>query len=351
MSTSVRNATFLSLALTMWVFAQNASLQGILTDSSGAIVQQVEVVLTKVETGTTATTKTNDVGLYSFPSLSTGTYVLTASKAGFQQATSQQIPIAVGQAARVDMSLQPGNVGEKVTVTANAAALETESTQVGQVINNRTIVNLPLNGRNYLELAKLTSGTGPAVGSRTANAGAFSAGGQHGWQTNVQLDGVDNNSRESGGQLGYEAQSVTPSVDAVEEFRVVTNNLSAEYGGRMGGTVIVNLRSGTNSFHGSAFEFLRNSTLDGTNFFANLNGAGKPPFKRNQFGGTAGGRIIRDKLFYFGSFEGTRTRNGQSFTSTVPTALERQGNFSQQLPIFDPATTQGSGGSMTRQPF
>ncbi|HWB98601.1 MAG TPA: TonB-dependent receptor, partial [Bryobacteraceae bacterium] len=161
----------------------------------------------------------------------------------------------------------------------------------------------------------------------------------------------DNNSRESGGQLGYEAQSVTPSVDAVEEFRVVTNNLSAEYGGRMGGTVIVNLRSGTNSFHGSAFEFLRNSTLDGTNFFANLNGAGKPPFKRNQFGGTAGGRIIRDKLFYFGSFEGTRTRNGQSFTSTVPTMLQRQGNFSQQLPIFDPATTQGSGGSMTRQPF
>src|SRR5205823_2336192 len=133
--------------------------------------------------------------------------------------------------------------------------------------------------------------------------------------------------------------------------RVVTNNLSAEYGTRMGGQVFVNIKSGTNAVHGTAFEFLRNSVLDGTNFFANANGSGKPPYKQNQFGGTVGGPVRKNKTFFFGSYEGTRTRLGQSFTSTVPVAEVRDGNSNRIRPVYDPRTTAGTAASFTRQPF
>src|SRR5207253_11190556 len=144
---------------------------------------------------------------------------------------------------------------------------------------------------------------------------------------------------------------VKPSIDAVGEFKVVTNNLSAEYGGRMGGTVLVNLKSGTNQLHGSAFEFLRNDVLDGTNFFANRNGASKPNYRQNQFGGTLGGPIRKNRTFLFGSFEGSRIRLGTSSTSTVPTLEELNGDFSKIRTIFDPLTTAGTSAAMTRQAF
>lgn len=168
---------------------------------------------------------------------------------------------------------------------------------------------------------------------------------------NVQVDGLDNNTIYSGGPVGYEAQAVKPSIDAIGEFKVVTNDLSAEYGGRMGGTVQVSIKSGTNELHGDAYEFLRNDKLDGSNFFSNLSGAPKPEFRQNQFGGTLGGPIRKNKLFIFGSFDGTRIRTGTSAISTVPTALERTGDFSQIRPIFDPATTVGTPANFTRQPF
>jgi hypothetical protein len=229
--------------------------------------------------------------------------------------------------------------------------LNTETTTVGQVIDNRRIVELPLNGRNYLELAQLTTGVVPGRGSRTNDKGNFSALGARTYQTNILLDGVDNNSRASGGQLGFEAQNVTPSVDAVQEFKVVTNNNSAEYGYRMGGTVIVQTKSGSNDFHGSAYEFFRNDKLDATNFFANRSGAEKPIFKRNQFGGTLGGPILRDKTFFFGSFEGTRLRRGTSAITTVPTAAQRAGDFTGFPTIYDPATTRREGNRIIRDPF
>jgi hypothetical protein len=193
----------------------------------------------------------------------------------------------------------------------------------------------------------------PGRGSRSADKGNFSALGARTYQTNILLDGVDNNTRASGGQLGFEAQNVTPSVDAVQEFKVVTNNNSAEYGFRMGATVLVQTKSGTNDLHGSAYEFLRNDKMDATNFFANRAGAEKPVFKRNQFGATAGGRIIRDRTFFFGSFEGTRLRRGESSISTVPTAARRAGNFSdsEALPLFDPRTTRTEAGRTVRSVF
>ena len=262
-----------------------------------------------------------------------------------------EVKLDVDQVVRLDFILKPGALSETVEVSASAALLDSETATVGQVISNKSIVEMPLNGRNYLNLATLTAGTSPSVGGRTQSEGGFVAGGAHSYQMNVQVDGLDNNTVYSGGQIGYEAQAVKPSIDAVGEFKVITNNLSAEYGSRMGGTVLVTIKSGTNQLHGTAYEFLRNDAFDGTNFFANRNGAAKPEYRQNQFGGTLGGPIRKNKLFVFGSFDGTRIRSGTSAISTLPTAAERTGDFSKIRNIFDPLTTLGTGATMTRQMF
>jgi hypothetical protein len=276
---------------------------------------------------------------------------LDAAKTGFSQQSRPEVKLDVDQSARLDFTLRPGSITETVEVTAAAALLDSETATVGQVISNKSIVEMPLNGRNYLNLATLTAGTAPDVGGRTQSEGGFVAGGAHAYQMNVQVDGLDNNTVYSGGPIGYEAQAVKPSIDAVGEFKVITNNLSAEYGGRMGGAVLVTIKSGTNQLHGTAYEFLRNDMLDGTNFFANRNGAKKPEYRQNQFGGTLGGPILKNKLFLFGSFDGTRIRSGTSTISTLPTVGERSGNFSGIRNIFDPMTTAGTGAAMTRQLF
>ncbi len=333
------------------LFAQNSTIQGIVKDPSDALIPGASVVITNIETGLKREVATNETGFYTVPTLPVGRYKLSATMKGFSTAEVPEVKVDVAQIARVDFTLTPGSVTESVRVEATAAMLDSETATVGQVIDNKRIVELPLNGRNYLELARLTAGTAPARGSRPASEGVFSAGGQHGYQVQVNIDGVDNSATYSGGPIGFEAQAVKPSVDAVGEFRVVTNNLSAEYGNRMGGHVFVNIKSGTNQFHGTAFEFLRNSALDGTNFFANRAGNPKPPYKQNQFGGTFGGPIRRDKTFFFASYEGTRTRLGRSFTSSVPTLEVRNGDFNRIRPVFDPATTVGTPTSFTRQQF
>ncbi len=341
----------LALATTSALFAQVSSIQGLVKDPSDAVLVGAKVSVTNLETGLRREAATNETGLYTLPVLPVGRYKINAEMKGFAPAEVPDIKLDVGQAARVDFTLRPGAVVESVNVSAAAALIDSETSTVGQVIDNKRIVELPLNGRNYLELARLTAGTAPARGSRPQSEGVFSAGGQHGYQVQVNIDGIDNSATYSGGPIGFEAQAVKPSVDAVGEFRVVTNNLSAEFGTRMGGQVFVNIKSGTNEIHGTAFEFLRNSTLDGTNFFANKLGNKKPTYKQNQYGGTFGGPVRKDKTFYFGSFEGTRTRLGRSFTSTVPVPEVREGNFNRIRPVFDPATTVGTPASFTRQPF
>ncbi|MBL8232720.1 MAG: TonB-dependent receptor [Bryobacterales bacterium] len=331
--------------------AQTAAIQGIVKDQTDAVLIGVRVEVTNIENGLRREAMTNDTGAYSIPSIPAGRYKMRASLQGFSVAEVSDIKLDVAQIGRADFTLRPGAVTENVNVTATAALIDSETATVGQVIDNKRIVELPLNGRNYLELARLTAGTAPARGSRPQGEGVFSAGGQHGYQVQVNIDGVDNSATYSGGPIGFEAQAVKPSVDAVGEFRVVTNNLSAEYGTRMGGQVFVNIKSGTNAVHGTVFEFLRNSALDGANFFANRNGSPKPPYRQNQFGGTIGGPIKKDRTFYFGSFEGTRTRLGRSFLSTVPTAAILNGDFNSVRPVFDPATTVGTPASFTRQPF
>ncbi|HYM13344.1 MAG TPA: TonB-dependent receptor [Bryobacterales bacterium] len=330
--------------------AQNSTIQGIVTDQSSAVVPGVQVTVTNAATGVANALQTNESGFYSVPLLDAGTYRVEASKQGFAPVKRDSLKLDVGQTARVDFTLKVGAVAETVEVTAALAPIDSQTSTVGQVINNQQIAELPLNGRNYLQLARLTAAVAPSNGSRTDAKGSFSALGQHGLQTNIMLDGVDNNSRFSGGQLGFEAQGVTPSIDAVQEFKVVTNNNSAEYGFRMGGTVIVSTKSGTNEFHGSAYEFFRNDKLDGANFFAV--GQPKPAFHRNQFGATVGGPVIKNRTFFFASYEGTRIRQGSSSISTLPTVAMRNGDFSATRPIFDPMTTrQDAAGKYVRDLF
>ncbi|MCX6637698.1 MAG: carboxypeptidase-like regulatory domain-containing protein, partial [Acidobacteria bacterium] len=341
----------LILLLSAVLWAQNAGIQGVVSDSSQAVIPGAAVTVTNLETGLRREAKTNEAGSYALPSLPVGKYKLSAALQGFSTSEVPEIKLDVGQIARVDFTLNPGALVESVNVTAAAAMLDSETATVGQVIDNKRISEMPLNGRNYLELARLAAGTTAARGSRPEAEGVFSAGGQHGYQVQVNVDGVDNSLTYSGGPIGFEAQAVKPSVDSVGEFRVVTNNLSAEYGTRMGGQVFVNIKSGTNQLHGSVYEFLRNSNLDGTNFFANRSGSKKPPYRQNQYGATLDGPVRKDKTFFFGSWEGTRTRLGQSSVTTVPVAEVREGNFNRIRPVYDPATTVGTASSFTRQPF
>src|SRR5262245_21905384 len=333
-----------------------ATLQGVVNDNSGAVLANAEVTVTNIETGVVVKSMTNEAGLYRVSALYPGRYSVEAKAAGFSAARVNEVRLEVGQTARLDLELKVGGVSETVEITAQATLLNSETTDVGQVIDGKRIVEMPLNGRNYLQLAQLTAGVLPAGNSRTSDEGGFLAFGQHTYQNNVLLDGADNSSRASGGPLGFEAQAVKPPVDAVGEFKVLTNNTSAEFGYSTGAKVIVTTKSGTNQFHGSLYEFLRNDKFDATNFFANRSGAEKPVFKQNQFGGTVGGPVIKNKAFFFFSYQGTRRRVGQSFISTVPSRdIKERGDFSKQPTVrrnlYDPATLTGTGAAAVKQQF
>lgn len=270
------NLLLLITALTISALAQVtgvATLQGVVTDNSGAVLANAEITVTNLDTGVAIKATTNEAGLYRVPALNPGRYSVEAKATGFAAARVNETRLEVGQTARLDLSLKIGNVSETVEVTAQATLLNSETTDVGQVIDGKRIVEMPLNGRNYLQLAQLTAGVLPAGNSRTSGEGGFLAFGQHTYQNNVLLDGADNSSRASGGPLGFEAQAVKPPVDAVGEFKVLTNNTSAEFGYSTGAKVIVTTKGGTNEFHGSLYEFLRNDKFDATNFFANRAGA------------------------------------------------------------------------------
>jgi hypothetical protein len=333
-----------------------ATLQGVVTDNSNAVLANAEVTVTNLDTGIVVKAMTNETGLYRVPALNPGRYSVEAKATGFAAARVNETRLEVGQTARLDLSLKIGGVNETVEITAQASLLNSETTDVGQVIDGKRIVEMPLNGRNYLQLAQLTAGVLPAGNSRTSGEGGFLAFGQHTYQNNVLLDGADNSSRASGGPLGFEAQAVKPPVDAVGEFKVLTNNTSAEFGYSTGAKVIVTTKGGTNEWHGSLYEFLRNDKFDATNFFANRANAKKPVFKQNQFGGTIGGPVIRNKAFFFFSYQGTRLREGQTFTSTVPSRdIKERGDFSKQPAIrrniYDPNTLTGTGATATKTQF
>ncbi|MBM3764880.1 MAG: TonB-dependent receptor [Acidobacteria bacterium] len=339
--------TLLALALSTAAFAQTAQLTGRILDPSGAAVPGAAIQLRNIANGAERAAESNPAGLYTIPLLNPGVYDITVKHTGFKPQTQTGIALVVDQRATLDITLQVGAVTEQVEVRAAVSRLNTVEASQGQVIDNQRIVEMPLNGRNYIDLALMSGGAVQAApGSRI---GGFSAGGQRVSQNNYVMDGIDNNSVELAA-AGRRAEMVQPSIDAIQEFKVQTNSYAAEYGRGMGGVVNLTIKSGTNDIHGTAFEFLRNEKLDAKNFFDPVNRP-KPPFKRNQYGFSIGGPVVfpklyngRNKTFFFGDYEGTRIRESATIVSNIPTARMRTGDFGEllsgrNLAIIDPAAS------------
>jgi hypothetical protein len=349
----------LIVAITVWtMFGQafTGSISGVVSDPAGAVVPGARVTVTDIDKNTSVSTVTNDTGFYRVGELQPGRYRITAEAAGFRTAVVEGFPVATQQRAAVDFSLQVGQVLEQVKVTAEAQMIDTNTSALGGVVDNKRIVDLPLNGRNIYSLTSLVPGvfqTRQLSGVEdTFTANRFIVNGGQESTSDILLDGVS--ATVAHNIPTVPAVSAIPSVDAIQEFRIQTNAYSAEYGRSGGGLVTLVTKSGTNDYHGSAFEFLRNSAMDANNFFANSSNTPLASFKRNQFGGSLGGPVRlpgiyngTDKTFFFVNYEGMRRRAANFAQHTVPTALQRAGDFSQTFnangtlqTIYDPLTTR-----------
>ena len=310
-----------------------ATVLGTVRDSSGAVVPGATVTLKNIATGITATAVTDEHGDYQFLNVRVGTYSVRAELQGFSVAEADNFPVTVNARQRVDLTLKVGTVGETVVVSGAAQLLETESSDRGQVIHKEQIVNLPLNGRAYADLALLSPGVRRSAISDSRDA-SFNVNGLRSAVNSFILDGVDNNSYGTSNQ-GFSNQVVQVSPDAVEEFKVQTNNFSAEFG-RTGGAVInATFRSGTNAFRGTAWEFHRNTALNAVGFFKPTGGV-KPKLLRNQFGFVFGGPIVRNRTFFFTDYEGFRQVSRTLMFASIPTLEQRQGILGK--PILNPIT-------------
>lgn len=330
----------LSLSVSgMLVFAQTdtGSVTGIVTDPTQSAIVGATVQMRSAATGRTYRAETGGTGNYSIQAVVPGSYEMTVEAKGFAKSVRGGLVVNVGARLQLDFALKVGDVTETLEVQATTPLLESQSSSLGQVVENKTIVTLPLNGRNYSQLALLMPGATPNPGSRAADG--FSLNGQRSFQNVYLVDGVDNNNYILGVDTNS-TQALRPSIDAIQEFKVESANYSAEFGRAAGGVINVAIKSGTNQIHGSVFEFLRNDKLDANNFFANRFGLKRPPLRRNQFGGTVGGPIRKDRTFFFTSYQGTLVRQSQTMTSTVPQPGMAQGNFGN-VNIFDPLTAQG----------
>lgn len=319
------------------------SIRGTVTDPSGASIQRADVSATQIETGITRQTMSEADGSYLLPLLSVGHYRLEASAPGFQQYVQRGITLSVNQAAIVPIQLVLGPSQQVVQVQGNALQVDTTN-DLGETVNEREILDLPLNGRNFTRLGPLQPGVAPLT-QGLMNAGgplragqAYAVNGLRPESNQFLIDGVGNY------DVVYAGFVFEPPIDALSEFRILTNTASAEFGHSAGSTTNIVTRSGSNQIHGDLYDFLRNNDLDARNFFS----ANVEPLKQNQFGGTIGGPIRRDKTFFFGYYEGFRNRQGQTYVSTVPSLLERQGDFSETvdpssgtvLPLINEATGQ-----------
>ena len=334
------------------VFGQAVSgtILGTVTDVTGAVHPSAKVTVVNEGTGLTRTMTSDSNGEYVFPSLPTGRYTVMAEVSGFKTLAISNIALGVDQRARIDLKLETGAISETMTVEGRAPLLQTSSSELGTTVTNQQIEALPLNGRNFVNLTRTVPGVLRGIpGANIDGAGSlawrasasFSANGQRPRDNNFMLDGVDNN------ETWLQTVVIFPSVDSLDEFKLQTSTYSAEFGRSLGGVVNLQIKSGTNALHGSGFEFLRNDALDANNFFNNRAGRAKPDFKQNQFGGTLGGPVFKNKTFFFGSYQGHRETQGQTALSTVPTLAMRNGDFSElNRAIFDPATGQPFGGNV-----
>jgi len=316
-----------------------ALIVGTVTDASGAVIPGVNISFRHVATGTVYTTQTNEEGRYRSQPLRIGEYEVSAEAPGFKKYTGSGVVLSIGDVRQLDITLELGAVTETIEVQASAPLLQTSDATAGTVIENRQIVDLPLNGRNYLQLALISSGTVRSRGQ------GVSIGGARGTEVNFVIDGMDNNNQSIASQ-GRQKEVVKPSIDAIAEFKVVTNGFSAEYGKTSSGVINLSIKSGTNEIHGTVFEFLRNDKFAAKNFFDPPE-AEKPPFKRNQYGFAVGGPIKKNTAFIFGDIEWTDRRESATRNVPVPSVAQRQGDFTGEDIIYDPLTWDGT----ERQPF
>src|SRR6266481_4919023 len=316
------------------------TILGTVSDASGAPINGAKVTLTNEGTSASLSTITGPDGSYKFTPVKIGSYKLTGSFQGFQTTTQINIPVDVGADVVINFTLKPGAVTETVEVSAAPPVLETQSGSVGQVVDSRSVNDLPLNGRNFTFLAQLAAGVNTPQADTRGNAasGAFAANGNRPAQNNYLLDGIDNNS-DTVDFLNGTNFVVLPPVDAIEEFKVQTSGFSAEYG-RSGAAVLnATIKSGTNEFHGAAWEFFRNDKLDAADYFENAGGVPKGALRQNQFGGAAGGPVIKNKIFIFGDYEGFRRVQGTVLNGAVPTALMRSSGFTDFTELLSQSTT------------
>jgi hypothetical protein len=335
-------------------------ITGEIKDASGGVVTGAQVTVTNKATNASRTAVSNSAGVYSVPALQPGVYNVKVEMQGFRTATRSDIELQVQQTARVDFSLQVGQLTEVVEVSGSAALLTTENATVGTVVDNTLIVELPLNGRNVLQLVNsspnVSFGFGSAGqagsrqgGSRTEQNIAIS--GQRGMFNHFTLDGVENT------DVNFNTYVILPSIDALQEFKVQTGIYPAEFG-RQASQINVSTKSGTNNYHGTLFEFLRNDKLDAKNYAFTVNRPPKDPFKWNQYGFTLDGPVWipklfngRNRLFFLSNFEGYRDRKQLRGFYSVPSAAMREGNFSETGPIYDPTSRSGQPGSITARQF
>jgi hypothetical protein len=338
----------LVIAAVLWVWIvtaapalaqfETAAVVGTIRDTSGAVVPGAKVTLTNTATGVSVTRTSTAEGTYEFGTVKSGIYLVTAESPGFSMALVDNVQVQVGARLRVDLQMAVGQLSERVEVTAASPLIETDSSQRGQVITGDQMREIALNGREYSSLALLATGVRQSALNKVTNGtpreGAFNVNGLRSTFNNFMIDGVDNNAYGTSNQ-GFSNQVMQPPPDAVSEFRVVTNNQSAEYGRAAGATVNVAYRSGANQIHGDAWEFFRDTKLNATTFFVPVDGQ-KPPLRRNQYGGVLGGPIVRNKAFFFGDFEGFRQNRKNTVFSTIPTSAQDAGILS--VDIRDPRT-------------
>jgi len=341
------------------------SITGSVTDSSGAAIPEAQVTLTNLGTKETRATTTRTDGNYSFVNLIPGQYRIDVEKQGFKHFDREPIVVEVQQTAHIDVAMQLGTISQTIEVTAQTPLLQSETSDLGQVIETRQVNELPLNGRNPMNLVALAPSVvpqgqsqGTPVGQNPFGYSNYQMGGAIANQGAEYLDGVPLNNSY------INELSLIPTQDSLQEFKVQTNNLGADWGRFAGGVINFSTKSGTNQLHGTAWEYLRNTVLNADNFFDNANNVPRAAYHQNQFGFNVGGPVYiphlyngTDKSFFFFDYEGFRQRYGQTFVESVPTALERQGDFSQYkdangnvIPIYDPTTTVNNGnGTYTRQ--
>jgi outer membrane receptor protein involved in Fe transport len=346
MSPTVRGVRALAVALilacatTAAAQVDRATLTGIVKDPSDAVIPQAAVTVTNLATGVAAKATTNEDGTYLVVNLAPGEYLIQAEAQGFQR-FEQTVRLETGQRARLDLSLAVGSLGETVTVEGVTPLVNTETAALGTVVDSNEVSKLPLAIRNWDDLLALVPGvqsdryTEQAGGTSAGRTGGVSVHGNRSLQNNFLLDGVSNNSFSTNVQE-LTTQISRPSVDAIEEFKVVTSPYAAEYGWSPGAAIIVNTKSGTNTLRGTAYDFFRNDSLDANNFFAKRANQQKPTNQQNQFGGNLGGPVLKNRAFFFGDFEATRIEQGVLRTGRVMTAAERNGVFPGT--IRDPQT-------------